>query len=320
MDNLLFAPFSTGSTSMGQYYSICAIGIACIVAGLVLITLSIVQKTSVPASALQLRKRSRNQRSELSEKKPICRAASLMGDRKYQQDYTLYFDATSENVPPQGVLAVVCDGMGGMNGGEQASRLCAETLFHGFYQFGPTRDVCALLRSLVQEADQAVALLTTPDGKLLQGGTTVVAAVIRDSRAYWASAGDSRIYLFSKGQLHRLTRDHNYRLRLMEEYEAGRMTMEQVENEPQKEALISFVGKGSISLIDTGEIPYSAAEGDVLVLCSDGVYKTMSDNDILSVIQACGENKEEMALQIARTAVSRGNVKHDNTTALTISA
>ena len=242
-------------------------------------------------------------------------AVSLLGDRSSQQDFFL-FPQSDNN--PQGRLAIVCDGMGGLAGGEQASRLCAQSVFTGFYSRGPQADVCAVLRELAQAADREVSALKDPNGNPLNCGTTLVAAVIRNGKAYWVSVGDSRIYLYQGGHLQQLTRDHNLRLSLEQRYASGMITREQLENSPQQEALISFIGKGRELLIDSGEIDFTGEDGELLLLCSDGLYKSLGNPGIESLLQSNPGKGGELPDILAKAALQCGTRKHDNTTVLVI--
>lgn len=241
-------------------------------------------------------------------------ASSQLGDRQNQQDFFTYASNLSGAQLRMGTLGIVCDGMGGMEGGEKASALCARTIYNGFYQLGALDDICAALKELVLAADKEVFALSTPDGRRLNCGTTAVAAVVRDGKAYWASCGDSRIYHIHNGTIRQLTRDHNLKLKLMEAALAGKMSFEEAQTHPQREALISYVGKGSDLLVDTGIISFEPDSGDVLLLCSDGVYKTLNEKNVLEITAACAAEPEKTAAAIAETAVRTGNVKHDNTT------
>ena len=116
-------------------------------------------------------------------------AESIIGDRKYQQDFFLFTpDTNSEAVKDSGMLAIVCDGMGGMEGGEIASRMCAELVYNGYYQMGKVDDVCQVLKELVTAADDEVSAITDQSGRKLRSGTTAIAVVVRGSKAYWVSA------------------------------------------------------------------------------------------------------------------------------------
>ena len=248
-------------------------------------------------------------------------AESIIGDRKYQQDFFLFTpDTDSEAVKDSGMLAIVCDGMGGMEGGEIASRMCAELVYNGYYQVGKVDDVCQVLKELITAADGEVSALTDQNGRKLRSGTTAIAAVVRGSKAYWVSTGDSRIYYLHNGRLERITRDHNFRLLLQEQCNAGYITQEEVETDGQKEALISYVGKGGNLLIDTGVIEFGTAKNDMLLLCSDGLYKALPDEEIQRLMLQHADNCAHLPKVLTRAAMAGGRPgKHDNITVLTIS-
>lgn len=248
-------------------------------------------------------------------------AESIIGDRKYQQDFFLFTpDTNSEAVKDSGMLAIVCDGMGGMEGGEIASRMCAELVYNGYYQMGKVDDVCQVLKELVTAADDEVSAITDQSGRKLRSGTTAIAVVVRGSKAYWVSAGDSRIYYLHNGRLERITRDHNFRLLLQEQCNAGYITQEEVETDGQKEALISYVGKGGNLLIDTGVIEFGSAKDDMILLCSDGLYKALTEEDIQRLMLQHAGNSMHLPKVLTRAAMAGGRPgKHDNITVLTVS-
>ena len=242
-------------------------------------------------------------------------AVSLLGDRSNQQDFFLF--PQGENYQ-QGRLAVVCDGMGGLSGGEQASRVCAQKIFSGFYSRPVQDNVCERLKALAEEADSEVSSLKDANGNLLRSGTTLVAAVVKDGKAYWVSVGDSRIYLYQQGRIIQLTRDHNLRMNLESRLAAGLITREQMAAVPKQEALTSFIGKGRELIIDTGELEFTGEDGSLLLLCSDGLYKSLSDMQIAELVQKNIKNVQRLPEIIANTALKTGNRKHDNTTVLVI--
>lgn len=245
-------------------------------------------------------------------------AESVIGDRKYQQDFFMFAsDTDSAAVKEGGLLAVVCDGMGGMEGGEIASRVCAERVYNGYYQMGKTDDVCQTLRELVTAADIEVAALTGQDGRRLSSGTTVAAVAVRGGMAYWASVGDSRIYFAHNGRLEQLTRDHNFRLLLQERCDAGCITQEEVDTDRQREALISYIGKGGGLLIDTGVFEFGDAENDVIVLCSDGLYKSLTEENMRELVMQHAGSGPHLPWVLVHAALTGGRAgKHDNITVL----
>ena len=96
-----------------------------------------------------------------------------------------------------------------------------------------------------------------------------------------AARSEFRPYIFSDNELHCIVREHNYLLMLNELYTSGQITIEQYRHEQSDaEALISYLGMGNVSLMDTEERPLRLLSGDIVLICSDGLYKTLSDQQI----------------------------------------
>ena len=135
---------------------------------------------------------------------------------------------------------------------------------------------------------------------------------------YWASVGDSRIYIIRGTQIQQVTKDHNYGLRLEQMKAAGRITEEEVTAARHKEALISFLGMGNVSLMDINTAPFEMQFGDVIMICSDGITKTLPDAQIRKIITA-EEVKLEKKAEALITAATRMNThSQDNTSVVLI--
>lgn len=134
---------------------------------------------------------------------------------------------------------------------------------------------------------------------------------------YWASVGDSRIYIIRGSEMRQVTRDHNYLLRLMERVQAGQLTMQEALADRQKEALISFLGIGNVSLMDVTRQPFEMIFGDVVMLCSDGITKTLPDEQIRQIILNDRKPMEEKA-EILVSAAVRGNTRSQDNTSVAI--
>lgn len=213
-------------------------------------------------------------------------SSSILGTRDYQQD------SLFSNVEKNIAVGVVCDGMGGLKGGELASQKATLTFAEDFYSRlaeGKIMEsnIISFLKAEAEKMDTAVANLKDSSGDYLDAGTTAVAAVIFDNRMYWMSVGDSRIYLIRNGRIVRITRDHNVKLLIDEQIKRGEITKEEyAERAKQAEALISYLGIGNVELIDTNEngLPVILEENDIIVLCSDGLYKRLSDEAIADIV------------------------------------
>ncbi|MCD7856609.1 MAG: protein phosphatase 2C domain-containing protein [Clostridiales bacterium] len=189
---------------------------------------------------------------------------SLLGTRKSQQDWLEYGTLSSGQF-----AAVLCDGVGGLNGGERAAACaCAGFLeeCETAIQQGQAPDLTRIARRL----DTRVIGLTDVDGMPLDGGSTLVAVLGRGSSFRWVTVGDSRLGLFRDGQLIWLNRLHNYRLELDEALSEGAISQAEYQAElPRSAALLSYLGCGELRYIDVQNI--QLVPGDLLLLCSDGL-------------------------------------------------
>ncbi len=239
---------------------------------------------------------------------------TVTGNRKYQQDavYVSPGKKLAANKKTR-VMAVVCDGMGGMADGGKASQTAIQMMVQGFKQIEkmPSVDIPAFFRQGIRSIDQTIYNFPKENGK--GSGTTMVAVIAEDNKLYWASVGDSRIYIIRGSQMQQVTRDHNYWLRLQEMVANGQMTREEAMNKRQKEALISFLGIGNVNLMDVNTQPFEMQYGDVIMLCSDGITKTLSDEQIHGIITSEIVSMEDKAKTLVNAAITGNTHSQDNT-------
>lgn len=240
---------------------------------------------------------------------------SIIGTRQYQQDYVYYYSGSRE------VLAVICDGMGGLEGGEQASRIAAECLGNAFLSRNPRTPVPDFLCEQAVVMNGRVADIKGKDGSPLRAGTTIVAVVIQENRLYWLSIGDSKIYIIRNEEMSQVNREHNYRLTLSEALKSGAISQERYDVEEktrQAEALISYLGIGSLSLMDINRVPFEMQEGDMVLLCSDGLYKSLNDSQIKALARDNDIDMNIAADRLCSMALRCGRGVQDNTSVLII--
>ncbi|KAB2908345.1 MAG: protein phosphatase 2C domain-containing protein [Ignavibacteriales bacterium] len=189
-----------------------------------------------------------------------------------------------------GFLAVICDGVGGNNGGETASKLAVNSIIESFKQSSEfeiedrlTMAITYANRKIKEEA------LKTP---FLKGmATTVVVLFYDGTTATWAYAGDSRLYLYQPGLLTQLTKDHSL---LQEMLDRGLITPEETHNFPLKNIITKALGEKDQLEIDVGRLNLEFTDGSKFFLCTDGVSGLLSGDEIewllgmedLSVIDA----------------------------------
>lgn len=247
-------------------------------------------------------------------------ADMAIGSRKSQQDYVIIPDMRKQlsNVANKGMLCIVCDGMGGMNGGERASSCCAELLFQGYYNSEyPSPE--AFYSNEIARADKAVAQLEDENGSSLRGGTTLVSTLVLHNRLYFASVGDSRIYLYRENALAMLTRDHNYMLTLQEKVKNNEMDAKDALAHPQKEALTSYIGMDGLELVDVERDGIPICAKDIVLLCSDGLTKALGDEEIASVLNGHTGSPAELPRKLIDAALGKNWIRHDNITVAIVS-
>lgn len=233
---------------------------------------------------------------------------SGIGARESQQDSG--FVAANDD----SVFAVVCDGMGGMDGGNLASRTAVD-LFTEHYITTDNSTYSGLwMQKAIREADKAVFSLCDQQGNRLGAGTTLVAISINQNFICWIASGDSRIYIFRGDEMVRVTTDHNYFYRLEEQLEKGEITKEKYYEEAVNgDALISFLGMGGLTMIDVNEEPIVLKKGDVILLCTDGLYRTMPDEYVKYIIRN-SRDMSEVSQIFDRTIRDHFNSRQDNYT------
>ncbi len=237
----------------------------------------------------------------------------IQGGRDYQEDEFAITLLTGERVDGDRLLLVLADGMGGHAGGAVASQTVVQAFWEGFRQ--PAIDIAANLNAGVRAANEAVRARQQADPALSEMGSTLVAALVRDAHLYWASVGDSLLWVFRNGRLTRLNEDHSMRPLLLGLVELGRMTEEEVRHDSRVHQLRSAIMGEDIPLIDITNNGYPLEAGDVVLLASDGL-ETLLEAEMEALLIQHGNDAQSLVRALLETVTESGKAHQDNTTVL----
>lgn len=237
---------------------------------------------------------------------------SLIGGRSSQQDALDYRILSAGSL-----AAVVCDGMGGLNGGAQAAHAACQGFFEEYEKCTAAGQEPPDLRQIARSLDRRVLALHDTDGLPLDGGSTLTAVVIQDRTLHWLSVGDSRIGLLRNGQMLWLNRLHNYRLELDEALNSGDISPAEYEAElPRGAALLSYLGCGELKYIDC-QTACPLMPSNMLLLCSDGFYDLLPGEALPSVLEALDETMGNLP-ELLSPFLGRAGRNMDNASAVII--
>jgi serine/threonine protein phosphatase PrpC len=242
-----------------------------------------------------------NVKSELL--KPGLEVASLSDvgcQRENNEDSVLYWEPVAAELESKGRLAVIADGMGGYEGGQEASRLAVETV-RDVYDNVVGDDPHVALLEAFSRAHEKIQAFAVAHPELHGMGTTCTALVIRGRKLYFAHVGDSRLYLVRGAHIARLTRDHSYVGRLVE---SGIVRAEDAEKHPQRHILTAALGASIEVAMQSGEQGLALQASDDLLLCTDGLWGVVSDRELETAVN--GTTPAEGCAALVKLALRRG--------------
>ena len=212
------------------------------------------------------------------------------------------------------LIAVVCDGMGGAEGGQIASSLAVETFMKEIRALLRADMTAGQLRELasfcVAKANTAVYQRALQDPAYQGMGTTLVSAVAGERDAVICNVGDSRAYLIHNGEMTRITHDHSVVQTLVEN---GDITAEEARTHPNRNLITRALGPDETTLCDAFDVSF--ARGDKILLCTDGLVVTATDEEICRIV--CADKRAEEKLDDL-IALAKAQGAPDNVTAVLI--
>jgi len=226
------------------------------------------------------------------------------GGRADNQDY-------GQIIPTSlGLLVVVCDGMGGTNGGQVASKMTTDIVIEEISK-SSSQNPSFALKKAIEVANFNVHKKSIREPELQGMGTTITALLLTTDKAILAHVGDSRIYQIRKGKRVFRTWDHS---KVFEWVKNGNMTEEEAANHGDSNVITRAIGVGEMVEIDVSELSYQ--KGDRFVLCTDGIHGEMDEKKLIKTASQKG-NLQSIAEQIV-SEINKNAFKneggHDNLT------
>jgi serine/threonine protein phosphatase PrpC len=197
-----------------------------------------------------------------------------------------------------------------MEGGGEASGIVVQTMLQYFNETTSSEQPELDLLNMLYAANDNVNRYMEGRDK---GGSTAVSVIIRDGNLYWVSVGDSRIYLLRGGALMQINREHTYAVDLDEKAATGEITWEDAAENPERAALTCYIGMGRLEKVDRNIRPLRLLDGDRVLLMSDGIFGTLTDDEILATMQG---NPFESAADLQEEVLKKKKETQDNFTAV----
>ena len=202
-----------------------------------------------------------------------------VGSKRSANQDDLFFLSSNKSA-----LAIigVADGMGGHAGGEIASSLCLDVFKNTLAKIVKTKsfrknsDIAEAMKNSALESNKSVRSKAEKEINLAGMGTTLVVATITDNQFTIINIGDSRGYLIRNGEIRQITKDHSW---VAEQLEAGLIDEKTAENHPQRNIITRAIGISDNVEVDVFQEPVQ--DNDIVLLCSDGLYPLVSENEII---------------------------------------
>ena len=205
--------------------------------------------------------------------------------RKENQDYHAYYSSEDNGPPEKGILLALADGMGGRIGGAVASKTAIDVLMQEYYK-DDSQSIPESLKVGFLKANEEVLTRGQEDIELQGMGTTLTAVVLKENKMYCAHIGDSRGYIIFKNKMTQFTEDDSYVAKLIK---AGYITEEEALTHPERNAITKAIGIGTELEVEVPDEYQKLKKGQYILLCCDGLYRVVSDEEIISTINTLQE-------------------------------
>jgi PPM family protein phosphatase len=224
--------------------------------------------------------------------------------RQRNEDSVLVEPADSSNAQAHGWLGIVADGLGGHKRGDVASALAVQSTRDVFYALGRrAMDTRQRLQLAVQNANEVIRRKGEEGAEFADTASTITAAAIIGSKLTVAQVGDSRGYLIRNSRLRQITHDHSLVDELVRK---GEITPEQAQNHPNRNVITRALG--TRPTVDVDLFEETLVNDDVVVLCSDGLYRVVNESEIARALVADPQPAAESLVALANQRGAPDNV------------
>ncbi len=190
-------------------------------------------------------------------------------------------DAYGVYVVDDGLLVIVCDGLGGNKAGDIASQYSVKKIFNSFSN-SSDEDYLVRIKNSIKNAHSGLIEEGENNYNFSGMATTAEVLYINDNYAYWGHVGDSRIYHLSKNKLKQLTKDHSLVQKLVDE---GYLSLKEAENHPNKNIIMRALGDSDELEIDLSKVKITnSGSDDLFFVCTDGVSGVIDNNELENIL------------------------------------
>ena len=219
--------------------------------------------------------------------------------------------STIENINSD-ILFFVCDGIGGNNAGDIASKETVDLinkLFKKAPKFKNAKEIIKFINYFINEANENLLKISSINSNFYGLGTTITGILISGKHAYSFNVGDSRVYGVRKNKIKQLTKDDSLVNLLIDE---GKITKEEAKTHPKRSHLIKAIGINQYLDVPVNKLDFY----DYFLICSDGLYSMLEEKEILKIINDKEATIETKTKQLAHEALLKGG--YDNITLIVV--
>lgn len=215
-------------------------------------------------------------------------------------------DIEDDLMDKNGYLVMMCDGI---QGDEDTPSYITKRIMDEFYSNKRENEsIQDFFENTVDKLDAEIVKFVS-SGK---SGTSLLACVIKNRELYLIGVGGARLYHIRANHAKLLTSEHRYKIDLANKVRVGEITEVEAKNDPRRDELISYIGVGGINYIDMNDVPIMLHDDDLLMFCSDGLYQSIDDEEIMDIVNNYDGEFKDCAKALTTAAMENADSAKDN--------